>query len=151
MSKVMENLTGIAVAAMVALGATGAAAAPFRVVSDAPDSVWVLDAGSGELTWCRQVVPGGPKIVDVFGDEAQARDATPRRGVPTCSVVQAGEADDPRVVRARAMFGPGYGNDGAFRDRDAAMAYGFGGGYQLDASDGTVNVIRPRYVGIYMR
>ena len=110
MRKVMENLTGAMAAAVVAVGA--AEAGPFRVVSDGPESVWVLDAGSGELVWCRTRAPSGPKVVDVFGADAQAREATPRRDVPTCSVAQAGTEEDPRAVRARAMLG--YGGDAGY-------------------------------------
>jgi hypothetical protein len=135
-------------AAMVALLAGAAQAAPFRVVTDGPESVWVLDAGSGELVWCRLRAPSGPKVVDVFGAEAQAREATPRRRVPECSVAQAGEAEDPRAVRAMLGYGgdAGYGDFGGYGDR----SYG-GYAIPLDGSDGTINIVRPRYVDIYVR
>ena len=148
MRKVMERLVGVAAAVLV-VGA--AQAGPFRVVSDGPESVWVLDAGSGELVWCRLRTPSGPKVVDVFGADAQAREATPRRSEPDCSVAQAGAEEDPRVVRARAMLG--YGTDaeyGYFGDYDAERSYG---GYAIpfDGSDGAINIVRPRYVDIYVR
>jgi hypothetical protein len=136
-------------AAIVALLAGAAQAGPFRVVSDGPESVWVLDAGSGELVWCRLRAPSGPKVVDVFGAEAQARAATPRRRLPECSVAQAGEGEDPGVVRARALLGgdAGYGYSG---DYDAERSYA-GYAIPLDGSDGTINIVRPRYVDIYVR
>jgi hypothetical protein len=143
----MRNLVGSALAAIVVAGA--AEAEPFRVVSDAPESVWVLDAASGELVWCRLRAPSGPKVVDVFGAEAQARETTPRRRVPDCSVAQAGETEDPRVVRAML----GYGGDagyGYFGDYDAERSYG-GYAIPLDGSEGTINIVRPRYVDIYVR
>jgi hypothetical protein len=148
MLKAVENLAGVALAV---LAAGAVEAAPFRVVSDGPESVWVLDAGSGELVWCRLRAPSGPKVVDVFGAEAQAREATPRRSEPDCSVAQAGADEDPRVVRARAMLG--YGTDaeyGYFGDYDAERSYG---GYAIpfDGSDGAINIVRPRYVDIYVR
>ena len=34
-------------------------------MSDAPDRVWVLDSGSGELTLCQQYAAAGPKVIDV--------------------------------------------------------------------------------------
>ena len=91
-------------------------------------------------------------MVDVFGAEAQAREATPRRGVPDCSVAQAGAEQDPRVVRARAMLGYGGGDAGYgyFGDYDAERSYG-SYAIPLDGSDGTINIVRPRYVDIYVR
>jgi hypothetical protein len=138
----MRKLAGSVLAAVVAAGA--AEAAPFRVVSDGPESVWVLDAGSGELVWCRTRAPSGPKVVDVFGAEAQAREATPRRALPVCSVARAGEAEEPQAVRALLGYGDsGYGYLG---NHDAEAGYALPG---LD--EGTINIVRPRYVDIYLR
>lgn len=136
-------------AAIVALSAGAAQAGPFRVVSDGPESAWVLDAGSGELVWCRLRAPSGPKVVDVFGARAQVRAATPLRRLPECSVARAGKAGNPGLVRARAMLGgeAGYGYSG---DYDAARSYG-GHAIPLDGADGTINIVRPRYVDIYVR
>ena len=143
----MQNPVGLALAAIMAVGV--AEAEPFRVVSDAPESVWVLDAGSGELVWCRLRAPSGPKVVDVFGAEAQAREPTPGRRVPDCSVAQTGEAENPRVVRAMLGYG-GHAGYGYFGDYDAERSYG-GYAIPLDGAEGTINIVRPRYVDIYVR
>ena len=166
MRVVMENLTGVALAAALALvvGAGEAQAAPFRIVSDGPDSVWVLDAASGELTWCRATAPTGPKVLDVFGESAQQRPQATYRSQPDCSEVLAA-ATDERAVRARSYFAQGVdrrigGFGDGYRDGDYAgfgpsyRGYGtygstsYFGDYSLDTSGGQINIVRPRYVDI---
>jgi hypothetical protein len=151
MTEVVENPTGrwrlglAAVLGLAALAPGGAAAGPFRIVTDGPESVWVLDAGSGELTWCRLVAPSGPEVLDVAGADVQARPATPRRSRPLCSVALRPAPSDDRG-RILDLFGyssadeAGYGSDGYGSD-----------GYGIDAvdiSDRRVLIVRPRRIDI---
>ena len=100
MTRVMENLTGVAVVAVLALGAAEGRAAPFRFVSDGPESVWVLDAASGALSWCRGRAASGPKVIDVFGVDAQAREAQPRASEPYCSLAPGTMSAEARTLAA---------------------------------------------------
>ena len=116
-----------------------AGAAPFRMVTDGPESVWVLDAGSGRLTWCRLVTPSGPKVLDVIGPDVQARPETPRRQRPACSVALRPEgSDDPGLGLGR--FGYGFGAGYGVMD-----GYGYGA---VDISDGQVLIVRPKRINI---
>jgi hypothetical protein len=158
----MENLAGVAVAALLAATAGAAQAAPFRIVSDGPDSVWVLDTASGELDWCRLKAVSGPKVLDVFGESAQPREATPRRGLPACEPVLAGDQSDPRYARAAALFGYGgglfYGSSGTYGDLYGAGTGTYGDLY--NARTGTyadlygvggsqqINIVGPGYFDI---
>ena len=146
MKKVMETLAGVALAAGLAAGAADEGrAAPFRIVTDGPDSVWVLDAGSGALTSCRLTSPSGPKIVDVFGDAAQTRDATRLRALPKCEAALAGAPEDARLARARAMLGDyGDASYGFFGDSDLRAGTWLGG---LDQG---IAIVEPRYVDVYV-
>ena len=84
MTGVMQKLAGAGVGigggGLGGLAAGGAAAAPFSIVSDGQDKVWVLDAASGELTFCQQYAPSGPKVIDMIGSEGQARAARAAAG-----------------------------------------------------------------------
>jgi hypothetical protein len=129
MSGVMHKLAG-AVLAIGALGA-GAEAAPFRIVSDGPGSVWVLDAGSGALDWCRTRAPSGPKVIDVFGAEAVAREAVPRRSEPVCSTAPGTLSAEARTLAAAgaAMRGATAGYLWRAGYGSAISWGGYGGGY----------------------
>jgi hypothetical protein len=90
---VRQNPTMIA--AVLAIGlAAGAAAQPFQMVSDGADGTWVLDEGSGAVSWCRLVTPPGAKLIDVFGADAQVREAAPRPATPECEQVRGPSATD---------------------------------------------------------
>lgn len=150
----MENLAGVAVAAVLTLTGGAAQAAPFRIVSDGPDSVWVLDTASGELTWCRQRSVSGPKVLDVFGSSVETREQTPRRGRPACSEVVAG-TEDPRFARAAALFG--YSTSGTYGDLYPAETgtyadlYGdglYGGGDGYARGGRVINIVGPGYFDI---
>jgi hypothetical protein len=98
----------------VALGslALGAQAAPFSIITDGPDSVWVLDAASGALDWCRLEPQAGPKVIDVFGFEATQRLGTPRTPKPECAEARAPErVEEWRIRLLRFGHEPHYGDD----------------------------------------
>jgi hypothetical protein len=79
----MENLAaGVAVA--LALGAAEGRAAPYSMVSDGADQVWVLNGRSGEVSLCRSYAAPGPKVVDVLNGQGQAREAAPRTPATVC-------------------------------------------------------------------
>ena len=93
-------------------------AAPFKVVTDAPESVWVLDEELGTLTWCRTAMATGPKVVDVFGADAQARPEKAYPSQPDCTRRAGGRAPDGGVPGFAAggyggMAGYGMGGYGA--------------------------------------
>ena len=94
----LQRLTGLAAALTLAAGVAGAA--PFRIVTDEPGSAWVLDAGSGALTRCTTRTAVGAKVLDVFGDGAEARPQTAHMGRTQCR----GSAR-PRSIRARGASG----------------------------------------------
>jgi hypothetical protein len=134
---------GLAALAVAALAPVQGAAGPFRIVTDGPESVWVLDAGSGKVTWCRLAAAAGPKVLDVFGNERQVRPETPRRAKPVCSVALRPEPGGEGSVRlGRFGFGSDY---------DMLDGYGGYGGYgvdPVDISDGQVLIVRPKRVNI---
>ncbi len=105
MMRVMENLAAAGLVAVLAAGS--AQAAPFEVVTDGPDSVWVLNGRTGKLTSCRTVPGIGPKVIDVFGSDVQVRPTTPRRATPDCTVALAGNSATPRAVTAYGVSGYG--------------------------------------------
>ena len=154
MRRIMQNLAGaVLVTAAAALAAGAAGAAPYRIVSDGPESVWVLDAASGELVWCQVRAPSGPKVLDLFGDVAEARPPTPRRALPECSGVLAAAESDSRAERARARFA--YGADRRIGGYGEGYRYGaegdltpYLGDYSLEAAGGQITIVRPRYVDI---
>ena len=67
------------------------------MVSDGADGVWVLDEGSGAVSWCRLVTPPGAKLIDVFGADAQVREAPPRPARPECETVRGPSATSDRL------------------------------------------------------
>lgn len=78
---------------LLAVGLAGAAeAAPFALAPDGQDGVWVLDEAGGAVSWCRLVTPAGPKLVDVFGDNA-VREGRARAARPECVRVAPGSDD----------------------------------------------------------
>ena len=97
----MRKLTTITMALALAAGA--AAAAPFRVVTDAPGSVFVLDADSGALTHCTTRTPGAAKVLDMAGDIVEARPQAAQPGQFVCTEVRQA-AFDPREHRLRAIL-----------------------------------------------
>ncbi len=168
MSRVMENLTGVAVVAVLALGAAEGRAAPFRFVSDGPESVWVLDAASGALSWCRGRAASGPKVIDVFGFDAQAREAQPRASEPYCSLAPGTMSAEARTLAAagasvhglftgvfpRIGYGGGYGDGGygmgsgwAMR-AGLALDVGYGDIGLYDGARNQINILQPENVDI---
>jgi hypothetical protein len=97
----VEKLAGLTAA--LALAAGVAQAAPYRIVTDEPGSAWVLDAGSGALTRCTTRTATGAKVLDVFGESAEPRPQTARRGPTECREVRAAEVD-PLEHRLRAIL-----------------------------------------------
>lgn len=94
-------------AAAVGLGlalAGAAAAQPFQVVSDGGDGIWVLDGGSGAVSWCRLVAQAGAKVVDVYGVGAEVREAPARPSRPTCELVRAGNGTNGPPFDLAAFF-----------------------------------------------
>jgi hypothetical protein len=131
---------GLAALAVAALAPVQGTAGPFRILTDGPESVWVLDAGSGKVTWCRPAAPAGPKVLDVFGNETQLRPETPRRAKPVCSVALRPEPDGEGSARLGRF---GYGSDYGMLD-----GYGGYGVDAVDVSDGQVLIVRPKRVNI---
>jgi hypothetical protein len=174
MTRVMENLTGVAVVAVMAMGALGAAegrAAPFRFVSDGPESVWVLDAASGALNWCRGRAASGPKVIDVFGFDVQAREAQPRASEPYCSLAPGTMSAEARTLAAagasvhglfpafgaRVGYGGGYGaggygaggyGSGWRMDSGLALDVGYGDIGLHDGGKTQINILQPENVDI---
>jgi hypothetical protein len=164
----MEKLTGRAAAAALAFMLAGAAeAAPFRMVSDGPESVWVLDEGSGALNWCRPRAASGPKVIDVFGFGGEAREAAPRSGEPACTLAPGTMSPEARTLAAagtsvhgmlgRMVWGPVPGLwDAGWSARlrfgyGAAQGYGAAGGYGMTGSGGgVINIFGPEDVDIYV-
>ena len=119
----LQKLTGAAAALTLAAGV--AQAAPFRIVTDEPGSVWVLDAGSGALTRCTTRAAVGAKVVDVFGASGEARPQTAHLGRTECTAGPCGrgrparepaQGDPAGAAPARSptstafrRFGTGYG------------------------------------------
>jgi hypothetical protein len=97
----LQKLTAMAVALGLAAGA--AQSAPFRMVTDEPGSVWLLDAGSGALARCVARAPAGAKVLDVFGATAEARPQTVHTGRTVCREVREAQVD-PREHRLRAIL-----------------------------------------------
>jgi len=85
---VRENPTVIAAVLAIGLAAGVAEAQPFQMVSDGADGTWVLDEGSGAVSWCRLVTQPGAKLIDVFGADAQVRETPTRPAQPECEQVR---------------------------------------------------------------
>jgi hypothetical protein len=85
---VRQNPTMAAVALALVLAGGAAGAQQFQMVSDGQDGVWVLDEGSGAVSWCRLVTAPGAKLVDVFGADVHVREAPARPGRPRCEEVR---------------------------------------------------------------
>lgn len=84
----------------------GAGAAPFALVSDGRDGVWVLDAAGGAVSWCRLVAPAGPKMIDVFGPgDSDVRAAEPRTARPACTLAMPGEGGPDEATLAALLAG----------------------------------------------
>jgi hypothetical protein len=132
-----RKLAGMALALGLAAGA--AQAAPFRIVTDEPGSVWVLDADSGALTRCVSRAAAGAKVLDVFGAGGEARPQTAHAGRTVCTEVRAA-AFDPREHRLRAIL----------RARTGTLAdlYVPRFGYGSRSGAGRINVIWPGNVVI---
>lgn len=150
MSKVMENLAGmkpaLALAAVLVFGAASQApAAQFRIAPDGEAGVWVLETSTGALALCRAEAPSGPKVIDVFGGEGMARPERAYRPVPECDLVAQGRVPAPAMA---ARLVPSAFAEGAYGDIDAVRGYGLIG---FDGPEGSVNILRPRYVDIYLR
>jgi hypothetical protein len=101
-------MLGAVVAAGVAgLGADAAGAQAlgnqYRIAKAGDDSVWVINRGSGEVNWCRNETAPGPKVIDVFGTEAETREGFAREARPVCSLVEASEAAGAAVPRTASI------------------------------------------------
>ena len=140
-------MQGGAVGAMLlalALGTT-AAAQPFEIVSDGADGAWVLDGGSGAVSWCRLVTPPGAKLIDVFGSDVQVREAPARAAEPQCEQVRgpSATADLPGDVLALFEDADVYGDEaeyapwwGQMRDRWLGRGDVGGGSHRGDVGYG---------------
>jgi hypothetical protein len=136
---------GTAILGLAALAPVQGGAAPFRIVTDAANSVWVLDAGSGELTWCQVKAPAGPRVIDMFGPNSQVRDVPARPSVADCAVAwRPTPSEDGTVRLSRFGYGSGYGYGmpGGY-----GAGYGYGAG-AVDISDGQVLIVRPKRINI---
>jgi hypothetical protein len=110
---VRQNPTMAAALLTAALAAGPAAAQPFQIASDGSDGVWVVDENSGAVSWCRLVTPPGAKLIDVFGADAQVREAPVRPAEPQCEQVRGPSATANGLPRELlALFEDSYGDDG---------------------------------------
>lgn len=101
---------GMVAAALLALaatgGATGAGAAPFQMAGDGPERIWLLDQGTGLVQRCGLTVTVGPRVIDVFGAQSQARPDKTYPARPDCAVAVRstaggdGDRDPWAMVRA---------------------------------------------------
>jgi hypothetical protein len=111
----------LALAMVLGVTAGGAAAAPFQIELGAEGSVWVLDAASGALDWCRLEPKAGPKVVDVDAFGAEARSGISRAAEPECIAAMAPQPASERLVlpvalvRERVLHEDGYYFDGGLR------------------------------------
>ena len=94
--------------AAIVLAAGAAQAQPFQMVSDGADGVWVIDEGSGAVELVPAGDGAGAKLIDVFGADAQVREAPARPARPACETVRGPSATGRRAARpAGAVRGPG--------------------------------------------
>jgi hypothetical protein len=141
------RVLGAAMLGLAALAPAGGWAAPFRIVTDAANSVWVLDAGSGQLTWCQVRAPAGPKVIDMFGPNSQVREVPARPSVPDCSVAWRPAPSQDGTLRL-SRFGYGFGYRAGYGMLDGyGSGYGYGAG-AVDISDGQVLIVRPKRINI---
>jgi hypothetical protein len=143
---VRQNPTMAAALLAAALAAAPVPAQPFQLASDGSDGVWVLDENSGAVSWCRLVTPQGAKLVDVFGADAQVREAPARPAEPRCEQVRGPSATAAQPVDLVALFDDSYGDDveyapwwGQMRERWLDRGDVGGGSYR-----GDVGVMRLR-------
>ncbi len=105
----VENLAAGVVVAL-ALGAAEGRAAPYSMVSDGQDRVWVLNGGSGELKLCRTATSTpGPKLIDVFNGQGQVREGRPETTATVCETVERGapaRATPRQNYTGYAMYAP---------------------------------------------
>ena len=113
---VRQNPTMAAALLAAALAAAPAAAQPFQIASDGSDGVWVVDESSGAVSWCRLVTPPGAKLIDVFGADAQVREAPARAAEPQCEQVRgpSATADLPGDLLALFEDADAYGDDAEY-------------------------------------
>jgi hypothetical protein len=138
---VRQNPTMIAALLATALAAGTVEAQQFQMVSDGADGAWVLDEVSGAVSWCRLATRPGAKLVDVFGADAQVREARTLPAEPRCEQVRGPSttggtlADLAALLEAaesyddEPLYAPWWGNNfgwrrhpgdvGGRRDRDA--------------------------------
>jgi hypothetical protein len=161
---------GALIAMLAGALAPGLAAEPFRMAGDTPESVWVVDEMSGRLAWCRTVAGAGPKVIDVFGGDAQARPEAVLPARPDCSVVlraeawQAGLAGHvPAPYDTASGYGAGFGGPLSVAVRPGMLGDGSSGyqigsavgmlgngtfGYGYGASDNQVIIVRPEWINV---
>jgi hypothetical protein len=108
------------------------AAAQFRIAPAGDGGAWVLDEETGAVSACRMTAGVGPKIVDVFGGDAEVRPETALAASPDCTAVLRGGAGDASVPGfAAGGYGgtvpDGYGGADGYAGALAGGA-GYGGG-----------------------
>ena len=153
----MENLAA-GVAVVLALGAAEGRAAPYSMVSDGPDRVWVVDTGSGGLSACRMYAAPGPKVIDVFGGTGTVREAAPRTPEPYCEPVRGaggyGSATPRQNYTGYTMYAPMEGVSTGYYPNGVLPGGGYlSGGFpytfrRWGGGGGNVVVVRPDYVNI---
>jgi hypothetical protein len=109
---VRQKPTMIAAVLAIGIAAGAAEAQPFQMVSDGADGTWVLDEGSGAVTWCRLVTAPGAKLIDVFGADAQVRETPARPAEPRCEQVRGPSATADRLPLDVLALLDGYDSDG---------------------------------------
>ena len=129
---VRQNPTMAAAWLAIVLAAGAAQAQPFQIVSDGTDGVWMLDEASGEVSWCRLVTPPGAKLIDVFGADAQVREARERPARPECEVVRGPSATSGGVPYDLLTF---FGDQGLYGDAEYAPWWGNMGWRWRDRDD----------------
>jgi hypothetical protein len=127
-------MAAVALGLMLAAGAAGAQ--QYQMVSDGSDGVWVLEAESGAVSWCRLATAPGAKVVAVFGADVHVRETPARPALPACEEVRgpSATADDPTVdvlavIDDTDFYGDLYGYDGYLPRRDRIGSRRFRGRY----------------------
>jgi hypothetical protein len=110
--------------ALLVPGAAGAQQ-QFRIVADAQEGAWVLDDQSGGVSRCGMVGAVGPKVIDVFGADAEVREGQALPARPYCQPVAPSGAGYGMSGDIQGFAAGGYGGMVGF---GAAGFGGYGGG-----------------------
>jgi hypothetical protein len=168
------RVVGVA-CALALLAATAQAQQQFRIVADAQEGAWVLDDQSGSVTRCRMVSAAGPKLIDLFGADAEVREARPLPPRPDCVPAAGTGAGNYGVPGFAAggyggLFGPGAPGLGGYgvgllsvAVRPGMLGTGASGyqigsgvgmlgdgtfGYGYGAPDNQVIIVRPEWINV---